>query len=152
LEGWKLNSGTLNLTVLDDEKIWNYFNIIFSSRSINKTSYKFGFIRSLIENLYNVDSSLCLNFDFIYNSFSRLYWNLVIENKLKQVDRSHKLSAVEKIFFGMQEEHGIPEGIYFDILPIDLQHYCIKHIKKECKRFVIGAIYGDTEGHSMNLT
>ncbi|MFC4306391.1 HNH endonuclease [Cohnella boryungensis] len=146
MEGWKLNKGELKITSLTENEIWRYFNVLFSSKSKNQTSYKYGFIRSLLENLYNTDSDMYLDFDQIYGSFTRIYWNLVVRFALKQTDNSHSQSLIEKVLVTIKDKNKIPDGISFDALPLHVQQEAYKKAKAAGTRYVVGAVYGDTEG------
>jgi hypothetical protein len=58
MQGWKLSLGLITNPNIADPEIWHYFNVLFSTQSKNQASYKFGLIRALVENLYNVDHEL----------------------------------------------------------------------------------------------
>lgn len=146
MQGWKLIEGGIKKTHLSDKEIWRYFNVLFSTKSRNQSSYKFGFVRSLIDNLYNVDQDLRLEYDKIYYTFCQVYWNLVVKYGLKQTDRSHKQSAIERILKNFQAKYEIPKEIVFDQLHMDLQLEALSKVKTEGKKYVVGAVYGDTEG------
>lgn len=82
MEGWKLSEGEYLKKPLSENDLSKIFATIFSPTSKNTTSYKFGFIKSLLDNLYNVDSSLCLSFDAVFSTFAESYWNLILMNFL----------------------------------------------------------------------
>lgn len=146
MPGWNTPRGTITNPDIDQEQIWGYFNVLFSNRSKNQTSYKFGFVRALLENLYNVDVQLGLDFHHIFWSFACLYWNLVVRQGLSQTDRSHEQSAIERVLREFQEHQGIPSELGFDSLSVDLQLKIVSAVKTQGKRYVIGAVWGDTEG------
>lgn len=95
----KLQVGEMKAAYLTDKEIWGHFNFIFSSKSRNSTTYKFVLIKALIENLYNVNEKLELNYDILFNSFSRIYWNLVIHHNLNQINMVGKKAEVQTIYF-----------------------------------------------------
>lgn len=130
---------------IDQEQIWSCFNVLFSSQSRNTTSYKFGLIRALLENLYNVDSKLGLCFDSIFWSFACLYWNLVIQQGLRQMG-GEKRAAIESVLEDFRATHGIPREIGFYSISPDLQLRIVAEVKKQVKRYVFGAVWGDTKG------
>ncbi|NLX77533.1 MAG: hypothetical protein GXZ01_09250 [Clostridiaceae bacterium] len=51
MEGWKLRRGEWTKECLSEDEIWAKFNHIFSTKSANRTSYKYCFIKSLLENI-----------------------------------------------------------------------------------------------------
>ena len=72
----------------------------FSNQSKNSSSYKFGFLKSILDNLYNVDSELVLTFDQLFGKFTEIYWNLILKYHIKIInnleDKSEFLFEVQK--------------------------------------------------------
>ncbi|MEK3796963.1 hypothetical protein MHI18_01705 [Peribacillus sp. FSL H8-0477] len=62
---FKLQVGEMQTEYLTDKDM-SHFNYIFSSKSKNSTTYKFVLIKSLLENLYNVDGNLQLSYSSLY--------------------------------------------------------------------------------------
>ncbi|EZP75793.1 HNH endonuclease [Parageobacillus genomosp. 1] len=141
---WDLKVGEIRETYLTEQQIWQMFNMFFSTKSKNTTTYKFGLIKSLIENLYNVNDNLEVNYYLLFESFTKIYWNLVVHHQLRQGNNSLKNSEIEKILLNFQQEYEIPNDFRFDKLPYDLQLSLIQKVKKKVKRYVIGALYGDS--------
>lgn len=129
---------------LTDKEIWSHFNFIFSSKSKNSTTYKFVLIKSILENLYNVNDKLELNYSVLFSSFAKIYWNLVIHHNLNQINMTDKKAEVQKILLQVQLKYQIPTTLVFDKLSSELQLEIINKVKKRCKINVMGAIYGDT--------
>ena len=144
--GWDLKVGEIKERYLTEQQIWQMFNVFFSPKSKNTTTYKFGLIKSLIENLYNVNENLELSYNRLFEAFTKIYWNLVIHHQLRQVNHSHKSSEIEKVLVSFQESYKIPSDLRFDKLPFKLQLELIQKVKKLAKRYVIGALYGDSKG------
>lgn len=142
----KLQIGEMRAEYLSDKEIWAHFNYIFSTKSRNSTTYKFVLIKSLIENPYNVNEKLELQYDALFNSFSVIYWNLVIHHQLNQINMVGKMSEVQRILLDVQSTHQIPDTYVFDKLSNELQVLIVNKVKKKCKLNVMGAIYGDTGG------
>lgn len=140
----KLQVGEMRVSYLTDKEIWGHFNFIFSSKSRNSTTYKFVLIKSLLENLYNVNDKLELNYFNLFESFARIYWNLVVHHNLNQINMIGKKSEVQKILLQIQRENQIPNTLVFDRLSDELQLQIINRVKRACKINVMGAIYGDT--------
>ena len=53
--GYDLTYGTYVDRQLSDDEMWSAFSFLFSGKSRNDTSYKFGFLKSILDNLWNVD-------------------------------------------------------------------------------------------------
>lgn len=143
---YKLQVGEMKADYLTDKEIWGHFNFIFSTKSRNSTTYKFILIKSLIENLYNVNENLELSYDLLFTSFSKIYWNLVIHHHLNQINMVGKKAEVQSILLDVQSKYQIPHTFVFDKLSDELQIHIINKVKKKCKLNVMGAIYGDTVG------
>ncbi|MBU8878267.1 HNH endonuclease [Bacillus sp. FJAT-29790] len=142
----KLQVGEMKAAYLTDKEIWGHFNFIFSAKSRNSTTYKFVLIKSLIENLYNVNEKLELNYDILFNSFSQIYWNLVVHHDLHQINMVGKKAEVQRILLDAQSKYQIPDTFVFDKLSDELQIFLVNKVKRKCKLNVMGAIYGDTAG------
>lgn len=143
MAGYNLSHGELNPSYFEDDEFWRVYNVIFSNKSKNAASYKFGLVKALIENLYNISSELELTFDQINLTFTKVYWNLVANNGLKQ---SPTGTAVESEILSLKSTNDIPDGISFDNLTDGLQLLLLKKIKPVLKRNVFGALYFDTSG------
>jgi hypothetical protein len=141
----KLQVGEMRVSYLTDKEIWSHFNFIFSSKSKNSTTYKFVLIKSLLENLYNVNENLEINYFQLFGSFSKIYWNLVVHHELNQINMVGKKAEVQSILVNIQRKHMIPKEYVFDKLSDQLQLDVINRVKKKCKINVMGAIFGDTD-------
>lgn len=151
MEGWKLNRGECRKTPVSEDELWAKFNYIFSSKSTNRTSYKFCFIKSLLENIFNADIDCLVSFDNVFEKFAETYWFLVIKHKLKQGDNgiknNDKKTSVEKIFDQYLRNNPILSAcIPFENIEQNLRARIVNDVKKECKKYVIGAIYAVTDG------
>ena len=62
MAGFDLMEGTYEARDTSDDELWSAFACLFSSKSKNTSSYKYGFLKAIIENLYNVDADLKLSF------------------------------------------------------------------------------------------
>ncbi|WHY79940.1 HNH endonuclease domain-containing protein [Neobacillus sp. WH10] len=140
----KLQVGEMKTEYLTDKEIWSHFNFIFSPKSKNSTTYKFVLIKSILENLYNVNEKLEVNYSTIYSSFAKIYWNLVIHHNLNQINVPGRLAEVQTILLDIQGKYHIPKSLVFDKLSSELQVEIIHKVTKKCKINVMGAIYGDT--------
>ena len=82
--GFDLKEGYYATRSLSDDEMWSAFSYLFSSKSVNDTSYKFGFLKSILDNLYNTDDELKLTFDQLFSKFAEIYWNLVLKHHILQ--------------------------------------------------------------------
>jgi hypothetical protein len=143
LSGWELSSGEILKKEITVDELWKIFSKIFSSQTKKTTSYKFALVRSILENLYNVNNSLELPFTKLSESFARLYWNLVIKHGYTQ----GKNAAIDKLLYSMKENYQIPNQMAYDSLADNVKLAMINDIeKKVLNRYVLGALYADTEG------
>ena len=51
--GWKLKSGEILSRQVSNDKLWSVFNYVFSG-SKKRNTYKFGLIKALLDNLFNM--------------------------------------------------------------------------------------------------
>lgn len=84
MAGFNLKEGQYEVRYVSDDELWSAVSVVFTNKSKNDTSYKFGFLKSIIDNLYNVDSDLKLTFDQLFSKFGEIYWNLVLKYGLRQ--------------------------------------------------------------------
>ena len=84
MAGYDLTEGRYENKTLSDDEMWSAFSNLFSSHSKNSSSYKFGFLKAIMDNLYNVDENLTLTFDQLFGTFTEVYWNLVLKHGIRQ--------------------------------------------------------------------
>lgn len=140
--GWNRISGKLLVEQIKFNAIWSFFSRFYSTKSKNTTSYKFVFLRSIFENIYNFDENLTIPIDMLFVKFTEIYWNLVVLIGLKQ--HSTK-SSVESELKKIVTRDTIP-NISFESLTNTQKNHIIKEITLVGKQYVIGAVYGDFEG------
>ena len=71
MAGYDLTEGRYENRTLSDDEMWSAFSNLFSSHSKNSSSYKFGFLKAIMDNLYNVDENLTLTFDQLLELLQR---------------------------------------------------------------------------------
>lgn len=147
MAGFDLKEGTYEKREVSEDELWSAFSCVFSSRSRNDSSYKFGFLKAIIDNLYNVDVSLRLSFDQLFSKFAEIYWNLILKYGLRQKAQTNdnRKSFIEQILLGAKDKYGIAEIIPYESLSnqmmIDISH----QVKMKCKTYVVGALFEDTK-------
>lgn len=139
----KLKVGELRADELTDEEIWRTFTIVLSSKSVKSSTYKYALMKALIENLYQVNEDLELTYNQLAYTFTKVYWNLIVQHNLIYQNRG-KTARVVTIMKEEQMRHSIPAQMIFDKLPDSLQVTLINKVKTTMKENVFGALYGDT--------
>ena len=51
MAGFDLKEGMYEARNVSDDELWSAFACVFSSKSRNDSSYKFGFLKAIIDNL-----------------------------------------------------------------------------------------------------
>ena len=146
--GYALKEGTYIDRPLSDDEMWSAFAYLFSSKSVNDTSYKFGFLKSILDNLYNTDDKLSLSFNQLFSKFAEIYWNLVLKHHIRQKNpgKLNRQSELEKALLYGKEKYGILEDIPFESLSDEMKIDICHRVKMKCKENVVGALYADLGG------
>ncbi|MCP3028602.1 HNH endonuclease domain-containing protein [Halobacillus sp. A5] len=139
----KLRVGELRALYLTEEEVWRIFTIVLTTKSKKSATYKFGLLKAMIENLYQVNESGEVTYDQLAYSFTKVYWNLVIHHELEQGTRG---SAVVTKLMEIKQTYNIPKEMTFDKLDATIQLAATKRVKAVMKTNVFGALYGDTQG------
>ncbi len=143
LAGYKLKSGDYRTEHVSEDELWSAFAYLFSAQSQKSSSYKFGFLKAIIDNLYNVDENLTLTFDQLFSKFGEIYWNLILKYNLKQ--QSRKETYVEQIIKNAAVKYNLPTGVPYESLTSEMMIDISHQVKMKCKNNVVGALYGDTK-------
>ncbi|WP_080847755.1 HNH endonuclease [Cytobacillus gottheilii] len=141
----KLKVGELRETYITDEEIWRILTVVLSTKSVKSSTYKYALIKALIENLYMVNDNFELTYNQLAYSFTKIYWNLIVQHKLIHQNRG-KTARVVTLIKETQTNHAIPDEMIFDKISDDLQIKLVSKIKSTMKENVYGALYGDTRG------
>ncbi|MCI9127454.1 MAG: HNH endonuclease [Eubacterium sp.] len=151
MPGWNLKEGILVETNVSDDELWSLFNFVFSDACKKTNTYKFGLIKSICDqvyDIYNNGTGLFLSYEKIFSKFAENYWNLVNKYKLKQMSYNGKseISKIEHILSTAVESYEIPENVGFQALNNEDKEKITKSVTTECKKCVVGALYNDFEG------
>ncbi len=151
MAGYDKTSGNINEYVVPEDKIWSLFNYVFSDSCRKRNTYKFGLIKSLLDNAFNgrkTDKGVYYTYEEIFAKFAENYWNLVVKYDLRQMrpDGKSVYSRIEAIFKGAVANNAIVSVLEFQSLDGLQKRSLIKQVSKECKRYVIGALYEDFDG------
>ncbi|MBF7097473.1 hypothetical protein [Alkalibacter mobilis] len=130
MAGWNLSQGYYQKDYLTEDEIWTTLNSILSSKSHKTTSYKYCFLKSLLDNIFNVNEELILDFDKIFMKFTEVYWNLVAKHKLSQIQSNSnmKRSRVEIIIDSFINRYNFEGDFSFEGLNNTLQLELIKKL------------------------
>lgn len=147
MEGWNLKEGKYIKTRVVEDEFWSIINNIFSSKTQKTTTYKYCFFKCLLDNLFNVDSDLTLDFEKVFERFTEIYWNLVTKYSLAQAQKSSRWekSSVENIIEDFIGDYKHDYDFPFESLRNDLSRILVKNVSKVCSEYVIGAFYGDSK-------
>ena len=151
MPGWNLKNGDLVKEKVSEDELWGLFNFVFSSGSKKRNTYKFGFLKAILDNLFNGswNNDLCmLSYDVLFSKFAENYWNIIVKYNLKQQRRDDKseYSRIEKIFKDAVSSNSIIANVEFECLDLELKTSIIKKVRSSCKSNVVGALYNDLEG------
>lgn len=151
MAGWNLKSGLITEYEVSEDRIWSLFNYVFSDSCKKRNSYKFGLIKSLLDNEFNVqqgNDGMYLSYEAIFGKFAENYWNLVIKYNLRQMRKDGKsiYSKVETILKQETDNDNILINLEFDSLDENRKQGIINNVTKECKKCVVGALYEDFDG------
>ena len=53
MAGWDLKCGSITEYYPNEDRIWSLFKYVFSDSSRKRNTYKFGLIKSLLDNAFN---------------------------------------------------------------------------------------------------
>lgn len=143
MQGYRLNEGLYKTDLLTDDDMWKSFNWLFSTHSKNDTSYKFIFLKAIIDCIDKKDVNGKISFDILFEDYTRLSWNLILKYGLlqKAVARDGRRSTLENTLYNRCSEYKRFEELFEE----EKKRVC-HEVKMQCKKYVVGALYGDTDG------
>lgn len=149
--GWKLKEGKLICEDVSDDEFWSIFNYVFSPSCAKANTYKFGFLKSILDNVFNgieVPGGLFISYTDLFEKFAANYWCLVAKYNLKQTipNSKYKYSRLESILIGSVRENPLLSDLDFSSINEDKRREIVSQVKKDCSRYVIGALYADFQG------
>jgi hypothetical protein len=146
MAGFDLKEGTYKLADYTDSDLWSSFKRVFSSKTKNSSTYKFVFLKAIMDCLENGKTRERFDFYEIFERFTEIYWIMVVNYGLKQGTSKQRRTYVEQT---LQDYAGITgEGsttkIRFADLNDEVRSNIVGRIVKDCKKYVVGALYSDT--------
>ena len=151
MPGWNLKNGNLVNNNISEDELWGLFNFVFSNGSRKRNTYKFGFLKAILDNLFSgywdVDLYI-LSYDILFSKFAENYWNIIVKYNLKQQRRDDKseYSRIETIFKEAGSTNSVIANIEFESIDSELKKKIISKVRNSCKGNVVGALYNDLEG------
>lgn len=152
MPGWNLKNGELQKCQISEDEYWSLFNFVFSDACIKRNTYKFGLIKSIMDNLFNCTQddygSYRLSYSAIFEKFTVNYWNLVLKYHLKQMrsDGRTEVSKIESILLAASEENDLIKTLDFNSLSRNDRSKVVRQVSIACRKNVVGALYNDMEG------
>lgn len=151
MAGWNLKNGEITEYSVTEDRIWSLFNYVFSDSCSKRNTYKFGLIKSLLDNCFNgtmVENGVFYSFYDVFSRFAENYWNLVMKYDLRQMrpDGKSKYSKVEQILKEELIHDMVVSELEFCSLSEETQNRIKEKVCKECKTCVVGALYEDFDG------
>ncbi len=144
--GWDLSSGIYDDRNVTEDELFSAILTVFSQKSKKTNTYKFALIKALLDNLYNADANLVISFDDLFLKFAAVYWTLVTKHHLHQqpVSDFYKGSNIEQLLNKFKDDNSIPDDTPYQSLGDELLGKLVKIVKRDCSKYVIGALYLDT--------
>ena len=151
MAGWNLKSGSITEYDVSEDRIWSLFNYVFSNSTRKRNTYKFGLVKSLLDNVFNgqqKSDGIYFTYEELFGRFAENYWNLVIKYDLRQMrpDGKSMYSKVESILKQAAAENQILVNLEFEAIEEKKKQQIIKKVTTECKKCVVGALYDDFDG------
>ena len=142
IAGASLKEGVFRTGDYSDKEIFSVFEEFFSTTARKDTSYKYAFLKAILDELPDTNENLRISFDILFERFTEIYWPLVIKYGISQKSGEGNLSYVEQLILDAADPYG-----FFDVSynQISQKHKkdLIKKVKQKCKTNVVGALYGD---------
>ncbi len=149
--GYKLTKGNIQKYFVSETELWASFNYVFSDACAKNSTYKFGLIKAILDNLFNMvstDRGMELSFLELFSKFTENYWNLINHYHIKQMRNNSlsRISKLEQVFTSYDDPLCVSDTIEFCSLTDQDQQRIISEVADQCKRYVIGALYADFDG------
>lgn len=145
MSGFDLKEGQFADRIVSEEELWRAFNLVFSTKTVNASSYKFVFLKSIIDCLELADHTLQLSFEQIFTRFTETYWILVVKYGIRQAVSTTRETYMEQILHDYVGKHDGQVSICYSDLTDKARESLVKKVKSRCKTYVVGALYGDTQ-------
>ncbi len=148
---WNSPHGDIKKYIASEDDLWALTNYFFSDSCKKTSTYKFGFLKSILDSLFSgelTNRGYELSFFTLFSGFVENYWNLVTKYHLKQMryNGSGELSGLELVFNkAVQKSLAIGDLEFMSLCEAD-RNTIIYEVIKKCKKNVVGAMYGNFDG------
>lgn len=139
------NSENGELLFEENDKYFNHILHFINTRFGKTSSYKYGMMKSILDNLFNVGDDFVLDFNTLSKTFAKIYWNLVVKYKLPQIipNSQFNKSKIEKIIDEMIQKNIKIDNIDYEVLNLEDKIKYENNVLKIIEKDVIGALYSD---------
>ena len=147
MAGFDLSEGKYKNDDVSSEELWKSFNRVFSTKTLNSSSYKFVFLKSIVDCIERYNGKMSYTFYEIFERFTEIYWVLVVKYGLNQNASKSKLTYIEQIFreyIGRTSDKKVVK-IEFDDITDAAKKKIVDLVVKKCKKYVVGALFEDTQ-------
>lgn len=141
--GYLLKEYQIDNNFHSDDELWSAVNNLFSTKARFTTSYKFCFLKSILDNIYNVNEKLELSMVDIFSRFTELYWNLIVKHHLRQMRGGAKNSAIFNLIEAIKTDNYVVAEMPFERLNQIEREQLISRAVKDCSKNVVGALCAD---------
>lgn len=145
---WDSKNGEL-IKKDESEEFMNFIIGCLNTTYGKTTTYKFGLIKSILDNLFNIDfDDYKLTFNELSYTFCKMYWNLVSKYQLpqKQGKSDDDKSSIEILIYDLISKYSLINNVDFDSLNEKCKEIYLKDGYKIFKKYVVGALYSDFKG------
>ncbi len=144
--GWNRYEGPLN----DNSHADLYASVsgsLFGGK--HKTTYKYAFLKALLDNIYNFSPDYSITFSKLAESFASIYWNSISMHHIPvHTDYSHgKRSQVELLVNRYEKARPHMAGVPFASIDRNDQADFCAETNEIFAKYVIGAFYENTRGY-----
>ncbi len=148
---WNSTHGEIKKYIASEDELWSLANYFFSDSCKKTSTYKFGFLKSIMDSTFSgelTNRGYELTFQTLFSRFAENYWNLVTKYHLKQMrfNGSGELSGLEIVFNAATSMSSTIGNLEFTSLSESDRSRIISEIINKCKKNVVGALYGNFEG------
>lgn len=147
MKGFELSEGRYKTGDYSEEELWDAFENVFSTKTRNTASYKFVFLKSIMDCICKYNK-VDYTFYEIFYQFTKIYWILIVKYGLVQNNSKTKETYIEQILKGYVGCSTVKRNItiQFNDLTPSAKENIVVQVTKKCQACVVGALYGDTKG------
>ena len=84
MSGYDLSEGVFRTGNYSEEQLWKAFRNVFSTKTQNSSSYKFVFLKSIIDCMHQYKNRTEYTFFELFEQFTKIYWILIVKYGLAQ--------------------------------------------------------------------